>query len=130
MPYHEMMLKPMREEVTRLGVKELKSIADVDAALGPGEGTAMVFVNSVCGCAAGAARPEDPIVLPALGDVLEEVEGIPVRRERSSVDVADRDRLGAHDLGLPRLRMRAAGAGCGREQEDRLQTAAREPPPH
>jgi putative YphP/YqiW family bacilliredoxin len=57
MPYHEMMLKPMRDEVTRLGVKELKSIADVDAALGPGEGTAMVFVNSVCGCAAGGARP-------------------------------------------------------------------------
>lgn len=57
MPYHEMMLKPMRDEVTRLGVKELKSIAEVDAALGPGEGTAMVFVNSVCGCAAGGARP-------------------------------------------------------------------------
>lgn len=57
MPYHEMMVKPMREEVTRLGVKELRTIADVDAALGPGEGTAMVFVNSVCGCAAGAAQP-------------------------------------------------------------------------
>jgi putative YphP/YqiW family bacilliredoxin len=47
----------MREEVTRLGVRELRSIAEVDAALGPGEGTALVFVNSVCGCAAGAARP-------------------------------------------------------------------------
>lgn len=57
MPYHEMMVKPMREDVTRLGVRELRSIAEVDAALGPGEGTAMVFVNSVCGCAAGAARP-------------------------------------------------------------------------
>ena len=57
MPYHEMMVKPMREEVTRLGVKELKTVADVDAALGPGEGTALVFVNSVCGCAAGMARP-------------------------------------------------------------------------
>ena len=57
MTYHEMMVKPMREEVTRLGVKELRTVADVDAALGPGEGTAMVFVNSVCGCAAGGARP-------------------------------------------------------------------------
>jgi len=57
MPYHEMMIKPMRDEVTRLGVRELRTVADVDAALGPGEGTAMVFVNSVCGCAAGAARP-------------------------------------------------------------------------
>ena len=57
MPYHEMMVKPMRDEVTRLGVKELRTIAEVDEALGPGEGTVMVFVNSVCGCAAGAARP-------------------------------------------------------------------------
>lgn len=57
MPYHEMMIKPMRDEVTRLGVRELRSVAEVDAALGPGEGTALVFVNSVCGCAAGAARP-------------------------------------------------------------------------
>lgn len=57
MPYHEMMVKPMREEVTRLGVKELRTVADVDAALGAGEGTALVFINSVCGCAAGGARP-------------------------------------------------------------------------
>ena len=57
MPYPEMMVKPMREEVTRLGVQELRTVAEVDAALGPGEGTVLVFVNSVCGCAAGAARP-------------------------------------------------------------------------
>lgn len=57
MPYHEMMVKPMREEITRHGVTELRTVADVDAALGAGEGTAMVFVNSVCGCAAGGARP-------------------------------------------------------------------------
>jgi putative YphP/YqiW family bacilliredoxin len=63
MPYHEMMVKPMREEVTRLGVKELRSVAEVDAALGAGEGTAMVFVNSVCGCAAGGARPALAVAL-------------------------------------------------------------------
>lgn len=57
MPYSEMMVKPMREEVSRLGVTELRTVAEVDAALGAGEGTALVFVNSVCGCAAGAARP-------------------------------------------------------------------------
>ncbi|HEU5154560.1 MAG TPA: BrxA/BrxB family bacilliredoxin [Gemmatimonadales bacterium] len=57
MPYHEMMVKPMREEVTRLGVTELRTVADVDAALGSATGTALVFVNSVCGCAAGGARP-------------------------------------------------------------------------
>ena len=55
--YPEMMIKPMREELTRLGIEELRSVADVDAALGDMQGTAMVFVNSVCGCAAGGARP-------------------------------------------------------------------------
>jgi len=57
MPYPEMMIKPMREEVTRLGVEELRSVADVDAALAESTGTSLVFVNSVCGCAAGMARP-------------------------------------------------------------------------
>ncbi len=57
MPYPDMMIKPMREEVTRLGVTELKSVAEVDAALADANGTALVFVNSVCGCAAGMARP-------------------------------------------------------------------------
>lgn len=57
MPYPEMMVKPMREEVTRLGVQELRTAAEVDAALGNETGTALVFVNSVCGCAAGSARP-------------------------------------------------------------------------
>ena len=63
MPYSEMIVKPMREEVTRLGVQELRTVAEVDAALGPGDGTALVFVNSVCGCAAGAARPALSIAL-------------------------------------------------------------------
>jgi putative YphP/YqiW family bacilliredoxin len=57
MSYPELMVKPMREDMTRMGVTELKTVAEVDAALGAGEGTVLVFVNSVCGCAAGAARP-------------------------------------------------------------------------
>lgn len=57
MPYPEMMVKPMREDLTRLGVQELTSVEAVDGALGNQQGTAMVFVNSVCGCAAGGARP-------------------------------------------------------------------------
>ena len=56
MTYHEMMIKPMREEVTRLGLKELKTPAEVDAAVKQ-SGTTLIFVNSVCGCAAGGARP-------------------------------------------------------------------------
>ena len=57
MAYPEMMVRPMREELTRLGVQELKTPAEVDAVLGQGEGTMLVFVNSVCGCAAAGARP-------------------------------------------------------------------------
>lgn len=57
MPYPELMIRPMREELTRQGVTELRTLADVDAALANPDGTRLVFVNSVCGCAAGAARP-------------------------------------------------------------------------
>jgi putative YphP/YqiW family bacilliredoxin len=46
----------MRREVTKLGAKELRSAAEVDAALGK-PGTALVFINSICGCAGGIARP-------------------------------------------------------------------------
>jgi putative YphP/YqiW family bacilliredoxin len=47
----------MREEMTRMGAQELSTAAEVDAALGDQKGTMLVFVNSVCGCAAGNARP-------------------------------------------------------------------------
>jgi putative YphP/YqiW family bacilliredoxin len=57
MPYPEQLVAPMRAEVTRLGATELRTVAEVDAALGDPQGTQLVFVNSVCGCAAGAARP-------------------------------------------------------------------------
>ena len=55
--YDEALVKPMREELTSLGVKELRTADEVDVALGPKSGTALVVVNSVCGCAAGNARP-------------------------------------------------------------------------
>jgi putative YphP/YqiW family bacilliredoxin len=57
MPYNPELVAPMRAEVTRLGAKELTSSAEVDAALGDQKGSMLVFVNSVCGCAAGNARP-------------------------------------------------------------------------
>ena len=57
MPYPEIMIKPMREDLTRLGFDELRTAADVDAALPNSKGTLMVVVNSICGCAAGKARP-------------------------------------------------------------------------
>ncbi len=55
--YPEFFIAPMREELTRLGVKELRTAADVDEAVTKTPGTLMVVVNSVCGCAAGKARP-------------------------------------------------------------------------
>ncbi len=57
MPYNPTLVAPMRTEVTRLGAKELTTAAEVDAALGNQKGSMLVFVNSVCGCAAGNARP-------------------------------------------------------------------------
>jgi putative YphP/YqiW family bacilliredoxin len=57
MPYPEIMIRPMREELTRLGVEELKTPAQVDETLHNSKGTVMVVVNSICGCAAGKARP-------------------------------------------------------------------------
>jgi putative YphP/YqiW family bacilliredoxin len=57
MPYPEMLIAPMRQELTRLGVKELKSADEVRETLETKDGTTMVVVNSVCGCAARNARP-------------------------------------------------------------------------
>ena len=55
--YPEIMVIPMREELTRLGIEELRSAADVDRVLSGHPGTTMVVVNSICGCAAGRMRP-------------------------------------------------------------------------
>ena len=57
MPYPEMLIAPMRQELTRLGVKELKSADEVRETLEQKDGTTLVVVNSVCGCAARNARP-------------------------------------------------------------------------
>jgi putative YphP/YqiW family bacilliredoxin len=57
MPYSPMLVNPMREELTQAGVEELRTAADVDAFMSEKSGTAMLVVNSVCGCAAGMARP-------------------------------------------------------------------------
>jgi putative YphP/YqiW family bacilliredoxin len=56
MPYPEMLIAPMRGELAALGARELKTRAAVDEQL-KGPGTVLLVVNSVCGCAAGKARP-------------------------------------------------------------------------
>ena len=55
--YDERFVTPMRQELTRLGVEELRTSAEVDAKLKETPGTTLVVVNSVCGCAARNARP-------------------------------------------------------------------------
>ncbi|MBY0424451.1 MAG: BrxA/BrxB family bacilliredoxin [Cytophagales bacterium] len=55
--YPEELVKPMREELTTVGFKELKTGSDVDQILKEDKGTTLVVVNSVCGCAARNARP-------------------------------------------------------------------------
>jgi len=57
MPYNPEVVAPMRAELTRLGAEELLSAAEVDSALADARGTALLVVNSVCGCAAANARP-------------------------------------------------------------------------
>lgn len=57
MPYSPLLVKPMREELTSIGVQELLTPEDVDNFMNEKTGTAMLVVNSVCGCAAGMARP-------------------------------------------------------------------------
>lgn len=57
MPYPEVMVAPMRAELTSAGVTELRSAADVDAFFADSAESTLVLINSVCGCAAGSARP-------------------------------------------------------------------------
>lgn len=63
MPYPEMMVAPMRQELTQFGVKELTTAEEVDQFMQNQQGTAMIVINSVCGCAAGAARPAVSLAL-------------------------------------------------------------------
>jgi putative YphP/YqiW family bacilliredoxin len=57
MPYDPVLVQPMREELTEVGVQELTTAVAVDEFMAEKEGTALLIVNSVCGCAAGSARP-------------------------------------------------------------------------
>ena len=72
MPYPESFIGPMRQELTRLGIQELKTAAQVDDVVRTSQGTVMIVVNSMCGCAAGKARPGIALALqhPVKPDVI------------------------------------------------------------
>ena len=57
MPMSELMTRPVRDELKKMGLEELRTPADVDQALGESTGTVLVAVNSMCGCAAARMRP-------------------------------------------------------------------------
>ena len=61
--YDERFVTPMRQELTRLGIEEMRTAGEVDARLKDAQGTALVVVNSVCGCAARNARPAVALAL-------------------------------------------------------------------
>ncbi|MBO0727207.1 MAG: BrxA/BrxB family bacilliredoxin [Blastocatellia bacterium] len=95
MPYPEMLIKPMREDLTRLGIEEARASEAVDAAIRDTEGTLMIVVNSVCGCAAGKARPGVALAL-----------GHSVRPDRSitvfaGADIEATDRARSYFTGYP-----------------------------
>src|SRR3984893_11677356 len=103
MTYPEFFVAPMRQELTRLGVRELKTAADGDAVLGrhtgqPGDQpgpTVMVIVNSVCGCAAGKARPGVALALqqPNKPDIIATVF--------AGADIEATDRARSYFTGYP-----------------------------
>jgi len=92
--YSPMMVQPMRDDLTRLGFVELLTPADVDAALGK-TGTLLVVVNSVCGCAAGKARPGVALAL--------EHDSVPGRLAAvfAGMELEATDRVREHFVGYP-----------------------------
>ena len=95
MPYPEFFVAPMRQELRDLGIRELRTAEDVDAAIASTPGTLMLVVNSVCGCAAGKARPGIALALrhgvrpDAMASVF------------AGFDVEATDRARAHFKGYP-----------------------------
>lgn len=95
MPYPEMMVAPMRQDLVRIGFKELKSPADVDAVLGAEKRTTLLAVNSVCGCAAAMMRPA--VYLSLQGDQKPEV----LTTVFAGQDMAATDRARDYIAGYP-----------------------------
>ncbi|QRF23048.1 BrxA/BrxB family bacilliredoxin [Alicyclobacillus sp. TC] len=61
--FYAMMVQPMRDELTQLGFQELRNAQEVDEAMKDKQGTMLVVVNSICGCAGGIARPAVALAL-------------------------------------------------------------------
>jgi len=88
-PYPEPFIAPMRSDLTQYGVEEARTPEDVDQLLGPKSGTVLMIVNSICGCAAGRARPaigialQHPVRPAKVGSVFAGADEAAVARLRS-----------------------------------------------
>lgn len=95
MPYSELLIKPMREDLTSAGIEEARTPEQVDAAVNNTTGTLMIVVNSVCGCAAGKARPG---VVEALRHSVRPARAITVF---AGADIAATERARSYFTGYP-----------------------------
>ena len=95
MPYSEMLIKPMREDLSKLGIEETRTPEQVDAAVNATTGTLMIVVNSVCGCAAGKARPGVALALQ------NEVKPSRTITVFAGADIAATDRARGYFTGYP-----------------------------
>lgn len=95
MPYSEILIKPMREDLSKLGIEETRTPEQLDAAVKNTPGTLMVIVNSVCGCAAGKARPG---VMLALQNDIKPAHSVTVF---AGADIAATERARAYFKGYP-----------------------------
>ena len=95
MPYDPMLVAPMREELTRLGVQELLTAGEVDDWFGDKDKSGLLVINSVCGCAAGQARPSVALALDhairpdrvAMQDATAQMAASSVRRTTTQSDL-------------------------------------------
>ena len=88
-------VQPMRDELTWVGFEELSTPAAVDAAINESAGTTLVFINSVCGCAAGSARPGIALALQH-GTIPDRITTVFAGQDRDAVD-----RVREHLAGYP-----------------------------
>lgn len=65
MPYPEEWVAPARQELIQMGARELRTVEEVDQLFTSADGTALIVINSICGCAAGSARPAIAAALEA-----------------------------------------------------------------
>jgi putative YphP/YqiW family bacilliredoxin len=83
--YDPQAVQPMRDELLGAGFTELLTPNDVDTFVGPKEGTTLVMINSVCGCAAGSARPGVTLALQN-GKIPDRITTVFAGQDRDAVD--------------------------------------------